>query len=284
MYGAHDITKKLPNYPYVPALERPFSSSLLLFVVGNKHTNLLGALLGLSRCLGQEKHKTSTDIQGAVSLAQQLEVNPRIIATAAGPLASACGYPGPAPAQSLPVPSHTYWELSKGAFPRSCCLCLGNSSAGLNLERLVFGEKELSWLQSSSRSPGRAGRAAWTALIPTITELPCFSSSFFSWGFFSSQPCYHFVILGDVSSVFKLLLCCPRPFCSSFFLCSLFSSGSAAPSHPKVAVITTTPHLPLADKFGPGLQVLTSETPSLQRFGQHGGQEADCWLEGKFFA
>lgn len=141
MYGAHDITKKLPNYPYMPALERPFSSSLLLFVVGNKHTNLLGALLGLSRCLGQEKHKTSTDIQGAVSLAQQLEVNPRIIATAAGPLASACGYPGPAPAQSLPVPSHTYWELSKGAFPRSCCLCLGNSSAGLNLERLVFGER-----------------------------------------------------------------------------------------------------------------------------------------------
>lgn len=143
-------------------------------------------------------------------------MNHGIIATTAGLLASTCGYPGPAPAEFLPVPSITFWELSKGVFPRSCCLCscLGNSLSGLNLKPLVLREKELSRLQCSSRSPGKASfccleRADLQYYGTTVFFLLLLLLGLF---FFLALLLLCFAILGDVSSVFKLLLCCPNHF------------------------------------------------------------------------
>lgn len=69
-------------------------------------------------------------------------------------------------------------------------------------------------------------------------------------------------------SVLCLNCCCVAPTILLQFLCSLFSSDSAALSYTcaKVAVITTACRLPPPGKFGLGTQALASATQSLLGF------------------
>lgn len=198
------------------AVGRPFSSFLLLFVEQSKHTNLLGALLGLlGFAVRWEKHKTISEVQGGV--------RGRCHSHRSAGLYSWLPWPSPSP-----VPSLTYWELCKGAFPRSSCFApaLGTLWLGSVRSRRCSGKRSCPgckvhlWVQATLAASARNAD-------PQNAELLSFSSSF-SWDFFLLiLLLLCFVILGDVSSVFKPLLCCPSHFCFNFSLCSFHPPGSA---------------------------------------------------------
>lgn len=133
----------------------------------------------------------------------------------------------PQPCPSLSPHSHS-GNFVKELFPDPPALLLPlELFSGLSLKLLVLGEKELSWLQSSSLSPAMLAAAGGNA-DPQDTQLLSLSTSF-SWDLFLLiLLLLCFVIPGDVSSVFKPLLCHPSLLCSCFSLCSLLSPGSAA--------------------------------------------------------
>lgn len=185
-----------------------------------------------------------------------------VVATAAGLLGSTRGRPGPAPAQS--PHSHT-GNFVKELFPDRSCP--GNSgwaqseAAGAQGKGVVLAAKFIS-----------ESRQRWLLLLGTliagIQNYRLFPPPSLGACFLLTLLLLCFVILGDVSSVFKLWPCCPSHFAPFFpLLPSLRWLRSPLLLHPCAdAVVTTTaPRLPLPGKFGLGLWALASAAPVLLR-------------------